>query len=400
MQSHSRRRTWNVSWPDPARLSSLLAHLSTYGELYPAELERTAQRWLPRLAEAGWVALLDGGACAATDTFLAFPADLSELERQRRVCFAIPVYRRYLVAVLAEGLVQAGQVEYYEKLEQWVVHDLAELTGEINALLDELDAGQGRMVEWPKDRVTARLADWHAQHESFADWDRILLGRSGAPDQLFTAVLSHAEAFYTSHPSAVVGDAPVALLPDFELTKDATGHLSVPSHAPWAAARQSVHSSLPFFDGQGKPLCDAAQSADIIWQDVLAQQPYYLAVLRLAIAVRMSSYGPEPFTLHMPDELDDVRVITGDRERGKLADLLPDLVVTQGYRALSSPSPARVGRILEHWIDVGALEVRDDRIQLHEYYARTLHERRRATMLLRGPAREKRAHLEKFLKEQ
>jgi len=388
-----------MSWPDPAALSPLLAHFSTYGELYLTELDRAAHRWLPLLAEAGWVVRLNGDACAVTDTFLALPAALPETERLRRVCFAVPAYRRYLTAVLAEGLVKAGQVDYHEQLERWVVRELVGLAGEINALLDELEAGQGRMVEWPPERVAARFADWHAQHGSFAAWDHALLGLGGAPEQLFTAVLSHAAAFVIPSPAAAPGDVPRALLPDFDLTRDAAGHLALPTLAPWSIARRSVHSSLPFFDPQGNPLYDATQSVPVIWQDMLARQPYYRAVLRTAIAVRFSSYGPDALTLSVPDELDDTRVLVGEQERGALVDQLPHLVQVLGYRALSKPSLAQVRRILAHWIAVGALEVTGGQIHLQESYARTLHERRRALMLLRGTARKEQARLEKYLKE-
>jgi hypothetical protein len=378
----------------------LLARLSIYGELYPAEVDRAAQRWLPLLTKAGWAAPLADGACVATNAYLALPADLSELERLRRVCFAIPAYQCYLVAVLAEGLVKAGQLDgYYEQLEQWVAHDLAGVAGEINALLDELETSQERIVEWPPQRVTACFADWHARHEPFTNWDRALLGLSGTPEHLFTAILGHTDAFAIPRPAVILGDMPVALLPDFDLTKE-EGGLGLPPYASWSTDRQSVHSSLPFFDAQGKPLYDVQEPVSIIWQDVLAQQPYYRSVLRTAIAVRFSSYGPDALTLFVLNGLSDARVLLGGRERGKLVDLLPGLVARMGYRALCRPSPERVGRILEHWITVGVFDVvNGSHIFLHESYARTLHERRRATMLLRGSAREEQVRIERFLKE-
>lgn len=390
-----------MDWPDPNDLSSLLAHLSTFGELYPIELGRAAQRWLPMLAEAGWIVPVDGDMYAATTAYMALPNEMPAPERLRRICFAIPAYRRYLVAVLAQGLVQAGQVDqtsYYAQLEQWVVQVLAGLAGEINALLDELEAGSGRMVEWTPERVVARFDAWHTHNERDIEWDRALLGLSGTPTQLFSAVVSHAESFAVLEPAAVSSQLPVALLPDFDLTKDA-GRLVLPSPKPWSTVRQSVYSSLPFFDAKGKPLYDATQTIQDIWQDVLVQQPYYRAVLRTVIAARLSGYGPEALALFVPDELGDVSLLIKDRERRRLADLLPSLVETLGYRALSKPSPARLGRILEHWIDVDALEVRAGQVVLGEPYTKTLYGRRRATRLLRGPAYKEQARLAKFLKE-
>jgi len=92
-------------------------------------------------------------------------------------------------------------------------------------------------------------------------------------------------------------------------------------------------------------------------------------------------------------------VLIGNRVRGTLAKLLPDLVTVMGYHAQSKLSPRQAGRVLEHWIAVGTLERRDSQIVLRESYARTLHERRRARMLLRGTVRDEQERLERFLKE-
>ena len=388
-----------MSHPDPSTLSPVLHHLLVYGECYAPELDRDAQRWPLLLANAGWVMERSQGVYAATQASLAL-ADLSESQRLRRVCFAVPAYRGYLTAILAQGLVQAGQLEGYDdKVEGWVLGSLGPLAQEINALLDELESGQGRMIEWPAAKVSERFADWHAGHGSFVEWDRALLGISGTPAQLFSAVLGHADAVVDLHVVDIPDDKPIALLPDFELTRDDVDHLALPGLEPWATARQSVYSSLPFFDANGKPLYDPAQSEGVVWQDVLAQQPYYRAVLRTAIAVRMSGYDQELITLFVHDELDHTQVLIGNRVRGTLAKLLPDLVTVMGYHAQSKLSPRQAGRVLEHWIAVGALERRDSQIVLRESYARTLHERRRARMLLRGTVRDEQERLERFLKE-
>jgi len=269
-----------VSRPDPADLSSLMAHLSAYGECYRAELDRPAKLWLAPLIEAGWVQRLDDQSYAVTQAYLALPADLPDLERGRRICFAVPAYRRYLIAILAEGLVQAGQVDYHDDLERWITNDLAATAAEINALLDELEAGEGRMVEWSPERVARRFREWHARHEPFTLWDRTLLSLSGTPEQLFTAVLSHADAFHCPKPATIPGDRPLALLPDFSLSKDDAGHLILPTPEPCWLARRSVHSSVPLFTINGRPVFDRSQPASVVWQDALAKQPYYRAALR------------------------------------------------------------------------------------------------------------------------
>jgi len=117
------------------------------------------------------------------------------------------------------------------------------------------------------------------------------------------------------------------------------------------------------------------------------------------MAVRFSGYGPGALTLFAPDDLAGVQVQSAGRTVGSLAELLPALVEAMGYRAGSRPSPDRTRRILEHWMEVGAMALRDGQIQLQEGYAQTLHERRRATMLLRGQAREEQKRVENTLKE-
>ena len=169
--------------PDPAALASLLAHLSTCGELYPAEVERPARAWLPLLVEGGWLARLPGGAFGGGPTLLTLGPDCAEADGCRHICFNLLAYRRYLIAALAQGLVQAGQVDYHAQLAAWLTGPLAGLAPEINALLDALaaegptgdtarPAAGSRLVEWSAAQVAARFARWHADHKSFAPWDR------------------------------------------------------------------------------------------------------------------------------------------------------------------------------------------------------------------------------------
>jgi hypothetical protein len=394
-----------VSWPEPSALPCLLVHLSTYGELYPIEVGRSTQAWLPLLAEAGWLVPLAEETFGATAGYFALSADLSNLDRQRHVCFKLPAYRHYLIAVLAQGLVQASQVDYHQNLNDWLTGPLGGIASEINALLDELESGsKGRMVEWPLEQVNRCFNDWHAQHEAFTTWDKAWLGLSGNPEQLFTAVLSHAEAF-TGNKGDESGarpfsyhDAPPVLLPGFELLKDESGRLAAPAFTPWTTMRQVFSSSLPAYSPNGQPRYDLSQSIPVVWQDLLAQQPYYRAILRTAIAVHFSDYSGDDLTLFVPDELAHTRVQLEHRERGVLVELLPHLVAVLGYRPLTPIGPAQVEQILNHWLTVGVLELQAGQLHLQDTYARTLHERRRAKMLLRGEAREEQEHIEKYLK--
>jgi hypothetical protein len=394
-----------VSWPEPSALPCLLAHLSTYGELYPTEMGRSAQAWLPLLAEAGWLAPLTEETFGATAGYFALPADQSNLDYQRRICFKLPAYRHYLMAVLAQGLVQAGQVDYHQNLNDWLTGPLVGVVSEINALLDELESGtKGRMVEWPAEQVNRCFNHWHAGHKPFTTWDKAWLGLSGSPEQLFTAVLSHAEAFANNKGDETEARpfsyqaAPPAILPGFELPKDESGRLAAPAFTPWTTERRLFNSSLPAYSAHGQPQYDSSQSIPVVWQDLLVQQPYYRAILRTAVAVHFSAYSGDDLTLFVPDELARTRLQADQRERGTLIELLPHLVAVLGYRPLTPIGPAQVEQVLYHWLTVGVLELEAGQLHLQETYARTLHERRRAKMLLRGEAREEQECIEKYLK--
>ena len=386
-----------MSLPDPAALTPLLQHLSTYGEFYSAELNAATQAWIPYLVQTGWLYTVDKDIYSTTASLLSKSNTLPDLEMKRLICFSIPIYRRYLLAILAEGLVAASQVEYYDTLEEWITGALAHLAHEINQLIDELEAGDGRIVEWSSTRVTDRFERWHRQYESFAGWDSQLLGLSNTPTQLFTAVLRHATSFVTPPAPEKSHIEPLALLPEFDIQRESTGNMPIPLPIVWTIKRQSVYSSLSFFDINGHAFYDKTQPNSVIWQDVLAQQPYYRAVLRTGIAARLSSYGATPLILFVPDDLSNTQVQSKARGTQTLATLLADLVRVMGFRIGTILTPSQVGRIVEHWLKVDVLELHNGILSLQEDYARTLHERRRATMLLRGQAKEEQNRVEAYL---
>ena len=389
-----------MTCPDLATLTPLLDQLSLLGEFYLSEVDHRALVWLSLLKEAGWITALSTDGYSATEQYFDVSSKSSAIDLKRCVCFAILPYHRYLVAILAEGLIKASLVNYNEKLEEWITGDLVSLAAEINALIDELEKDPPYILERaPEEVVAGKFAAWHDGHASFADWDRELLGLSGTPDQLFTAVLTrYAKVAFSLTRESEHNHNPIALLPDFSLEWDATGHLLLPTFAPWCAARQSVHSSLPFYDAQGQPLHGADQPVTEIWQDTLALQPYYRAILRVAIAVRYSGYDTEKITLLALDDLENVRLSVAERERGLLVDLLLPLVETLGYRAVMRPVREQVKHLFENWIAVGALEMLKGEIQLTEAYARTLLERRRGQLLLRGQGKIEQEHVKRILK--
>lgn len=380
-------------------LLPLLEQFSTFGEVYIAEVARNAQDWLPLLVHAGWIEAVNGRAYGVTTQFLALPQTLMSAERQRHLCFAIPLYRRYLLAILAEGLVLGGQLgDYQHDLEQWVLK-LAPVAEEINVLLDEIEAGQSRAITWETAQIQARFRELCAAAGSFDAWDRVLLGVSGPPEQLFRAVLDRAAALNlpSTPPSA---SRPWAMLPEITMPVDDTGRLVAPPPTAEFTQRERVFSSLPFFEVTGKPRYSAACSVTQVWQDMLAEHPYYRAVLRVAIAARLSRYDQTIFTLSAPHALDEIWLWVDEQRSATLTELLPELIVALDYTPLTQLTPTQVQRVVEQWIQVGVLEIeaKSARLQLCEAYACTLHERRRASLLLRGSARQEQERIAAYLR--
>ncbi|MBN1877702.1 MAG: hypothetical protein JXA33_25995 [Anaerolineae bacterium] len=390
--------------PDVAALPSLLERFASFGEVYLNEIESTARasgqaHWLPLLMQAGWIEPLDNKSYGITGQFLALSSDLTIPERQRHICFAIPAYRRYVLAILAEGLILGSKVEgLQDTLEMWVMQ-LAPVAGEINILLDEIETGQGRAITWDEAAIKTRFRDMCAAAGAFDTWDRVLLGVSGTPDRLFKAVLDRAAAFVTPGESQTPS-LPLALLPDFAIPVDNSGRPVLPQPAAEFTKREHIFSSVPFFTADSQPCYTHQPSADMVWQDALAEHPYYRAVLRVAIAVRMSGYDQITFALSIPEALNAVQLLIDRQSAGTLAELLPGLVTALGYTPLSQPDSLQVQRIVEHWIQVGALEVnaKTATLQLCESYARTLYERRRASRLLRGAAEQEQERVKCYLK--
>jgi hypothetical protein len=387
--------------PSLSALTDLLEHLFRYGEIAPREIRRDWQVWLPLLVKANFLQPL------ATEEVVITPLlytvqEQTAVERQRYICFKLPAYRRYLLAILAQGLVSAGQLtgeEYRRRVAVWVGHDLAHLAGELNQLLDHWEISQPRLIDRSSAAVAAEFAAWHQAHGSYAEWDRTLLGRSGAPEDLFTAVLHHAAVLAHTATPSISQDHVAALLPSFALSLNGAAGLTLPPPASWTRARRQIQSSLPFYDAADRPLFDETLSPLAIWQDILARQPYYRAILRLFIAARFSGYS-EAFSLRFADEWETARLYWGDRADVFLAALWPGLIQAMGYWPGTAVTTADLQRVLDHWRRVEVVTAASDaQLMLTESYARTLHERRRAQLLLRGQSRLEQERVDAFLKE-
>ncbi|HBY97764.1 MAG TPA: hypothetical protein DEP84_28120 [Chloroflexi bacterium] len=386
---------------DPQEVLPLLAHLRTYGEATQDEVAALrAQEWPRVLIAAGLARPGESSVLLATPPLLTLSPECSDTNLLRAVGFNYPPYRRRLLAILTHGMVDAGQKDLYDRLEQWVVRDMPHLVPALNTLLDELEASDGRIVGWPSPQVQARFENLYTDLGDFAEWDRTLLGLSAAPLDLFGAVLEK----FGKAPALPVAPAPpperpIALLPEFPLHEGDTGTLPSLPPPPWTITRQEVQSSLPLFDAVGQPLFDTSRIAEIIWQDALAQQPYYRAVLHLAYAHRLARGEATQPILRCQHELSATVVEIGRQSVGPLSELLPGLVDSMGFYPILPPglAPSRLGNLLDNLLAAQMLTWEDGILILAEAYALTWGERPRARTLARGPGQQEREALLTYL---
>lgn len=382
----------------------LLAHLRVYGEATPNEVSfLRAREWLPILIAAGWAKADEKGLLLATPALLSLPPTMDETNLLRTVCFSYPTYRRRLLGVLAYGMVDAGQKKLYDRLAQWAVHDLPHLTPPLNALLDELEAAFGQpMVMSPSQQVYARFEAFYANLGDFREWDQALLGLSVAPPDLFAVVLEKfGKASLPQRTSDLPTKQSIALLPNFPLQNRFTGRLVPLQSEPWTTARSLVHSSLPLFDVAGQPLFDSSKQEEIIWQDALAEQPYYRAVIHLAYAHRLGLGEADQLALRCADDLNTILIEIGQQPVGSLADLLAELVGVMGYYSIlpSTRVDIRLTNLLHNLLAVHILTWHSARhlLSLAEDYALSLGVLPRARTLARGKGRKEREAMLKYL---
>ncbi|MDD5367598.1 MAG: hypothetical protein PHQ40_00815 [Anaerolineaceae bacterium] len=382
-----------ASQPETNAAIPLLHHLCNFGEATPSEIVAfRCQGWVKLFKDSRIITGNDQGQVFATPCLLVVGGESDDRNLLRDVLFRIPAYRQRLLAILAHGLVDAAQKNLLDALENWVARDVPTLTGELNNLLDSLEMDGNRLVDLSPDETRQRFMPLFTGPSDVADWDQVLLGQSGEPQDLFGAVLKK----FGKH-AVPVGipdnkdfeDRKLVLLPEFSLTT-ADGHLPAPSLASWTIARGSVHSSLALFDSGGRPLFDSALPVVTTWQDALAQQPFYRVMIHLAYAHRLGIGETDQVQLVCdPSNPGEMRLERSGQIVGRLADLLPNLVAALGFRPVWFHVGA-VGRIeilISNLLAAHILSHEQGRLILAENYALSLSVPPRAAQIGRGQGR-------------
>ena len=221
-------------------------------------------------------------------------------------------------------------------LESWTGDELMPLLEELNGVLDGVEH-DGRLVDDPAEVVRQRSASFPGRNYDFSAWNQFLLGRAGHAEDLFDFALRRfaSAAVLTSQPmqvrSAVLRTLPLNIDDGFSPTV-----ATFP--AAWNTRRATVASSLALFDEQGEQLFNAdTVLADTIIhavQDALLDQPFYKAVVHLAISAWRSPASTIPkVELYVPPgaAIHEVTLLLDSRDAGRLVESLPALVILQGF---------------------------------------------------------------------
>ncbi len=390
----------------PARPSDAIAlfeQLAQWGEVSAYEAEALgAGPWVPVFESAGAVEAVhdDHGQSVAWQLTPPF-VHLLECDAQqvgRRLCFAVPEYRAYLLSILVEGLVDAGRAGMTVELEEWTKGELAPLLSELNAFLSKLESGK-RLVDLTQAELEAAMADLPERTQPFAAWDSFALGQSARPKALFEFALRRFAP--SSGPLPVVEEtaAVLRLLPLNRADDFGLGRASLP-HA-WNTQRFGVLSGAAVVDVHGQRMFDedAPLNAALVehLRDALVEHPFYAAVVHLAICAWRSPASTMPTVeLYVPatGALHDVSVLVGSRGVGRLADLLGDLVQAQGYAPFGLVDgrvpDELMANVLRNLLELRILHHQDELLVLDDEYQSSLMATRLRTVFRPGKEMQKR----------
>ena len=389
--------------PRPSDALGLFQRLAQWGEVAAYEAtDLRASAWISVFESSGALTAVDDDRGHPVAWHLA-PRFVRLLESDvqqvgRRLCFAVPEYRAYLVSILVEGLVDAARAGMRAALEDWAHGDLAPLLPELNATLDLLESGR-RLIDLSQRELDDCLSSLSARTQDFSDWDAFALGQSAHPKTLFEFALRRFGPVsgplpVVESPSVVLRALPLNGEDGFDL-----GDASLPD--PWNTQRFGVLGAIAVFgtDGQrlfdeGKPLTD-----DLFehLRDSIVKHPFYGAVAHLAIcAWRSPASTIPPVELYAPAArpLHDTSVLVGSRDVGRLADLLGNLVRMQGHAPFGlvdeRVSDELMGNLLRNLLQLRILQRHDELLVLDEGYRSSLMAGRLRTVFRPGKDLQKR----------
>ena len=316
----------------------------------------------------------------------------------RRLCFAVPEYRAYLMSILTEGLVGAARAGMNAELEDWTGAELATLLPELNAFLDKLESGT-RLVDLSQTEIEDCMSSIAEGTRDFSGWDAFALGQSAYPKALFEFALRRFGPVsgplpVVEGPSVVLRELPLNREDGFDL-----GDTSLPE--PWNTRRFGVLGAVAVFDSSGQRLFDENKPLiDELFEhlrDSIVEHPFYGAVMHLAIcAWRSPASTIPPVELYIPAArpLHDAAVLVGSRDVGRLAGLLGDLVRMQGYAPLGlvdgQVSDELMGNLLRNLLELQILQRLDELLVLDEGYRSSLMAGRLRTVFRPGKDLQKR----------
>ncbi|MGH9100856.1 MAG: hypothetical protein ACRDV8_11590 [Acidimicrobiales bacterium] len=387
----------------PSDAVALFEHLAQWGEVSAYEAETLgAGLWVSVFESAGALEAVHDDRRRPVAWHLTPPfMHLLECDAQqvgRRLCFAVPEYRAYLLSILVEGLVDAGRAGMTVELEEWTKGELAPLLAELNAFLAPLEDGK-RLVDLLPAELEARLADLPERSRPFAAWDTYALGHSARPKGLFEFALRRFGPACVALPVAVETAAVLRPLPLNREDGFGLGSASIPQ--PWNTERFGVLSGAPIVDARGQRMFDEDAPLDEVLlehlRDAVVEHPFYAAVIHLGICAWRSLASTMPAVeLYVPPSggLHDVSVLMGSRGVGRVAKLLGDLVRAQGYAPFGLVDgrvpDELIGNLLRNLLELRILRQQDELLVLDDDYQASLMAARLRTVFRPGKELQKR----------
>ena|GEM_PF-1618273 len=386
---------------DPASAMPLIEHLATWGEVseYETCTFRGCTEWLDVLRGAGLIGEVhskEGEVIAWALTRKGEPLlDVHLDDATKLALFQVPAYRAYLMGILAEGLVLVARAGMHEQLEAWTGADLAPLVPEINTALDHVEDSSSRLIDASRNEIERRCAAMPGRNTDFSSWDQPLLGRAGRAQDLFEFVLRKFAPFAVPPPS-LGGDDPATVLRRLPLASDDGLELDQGLRPDgWSIGRRRVKSSIFIFDEHGRYLDgpDGLLGCPLraTLQDALVEQPFYKAVVHLAICAWRSPVTTMPaveLRVSSNTDLCDLRIVVGSHDGGLLRERLPRLVGLQGVRVFGLPEQGLpsdlMHNVLRNLLEHEVLRQVEGQVQLHPDYQASLMAERLNTVFRPG----------------